>query len=135
MRIKEFIIFLTVFTIIYVLFFIFFDAICDKKNRERENKRISSLFNGGKFSYFMKFYGIMDSTITSELLNTIYQDVKGLANIPLSVYSEKYHLSIYEFIVIILYFEYYVANSEPTTFPNYYSYQKQNYILDSLLIF
>jgi len=107
MRIKEFIIFIIIFTILYVSFFVVFDIIRNKKEKEKEANRLDSLFNGDKFLSFLRFYGVENNSITNELLKTIYQDIRMVSNIPISTTSEKYQVSAYEFIVVILYFEYF----------------------------
>ena len=107
MRVKEFILFIIVFTILYILFFVIWDYIHSKKDKKREIERLSEIFMSDKISSFMKFYGVENFLVNPEVLQTIYQDIKDLSTISISAYSEKYHFSSYEFIIIVLYFEYY----------------------------
>lgn len=106
MRLKEFIIFIIVFTILYIVFFIVYDAIQAKREKKLLEQKIASFMDINRFSKFAKFYGLDSITVTNELLLVIYKDINHITNIPMKEYSEKYHLSIHEFIITILYFEY-----------------------------
>ncbi len=106
MRLKEFIIFIIIFTVLYIIFFVVLDKIALKKSIENEKKRIQSYMNTSIYYPFANFYGIQ-STITNELLYTIFLEIQQMSNMKISTYSTKYQISSYEFIVILLYFEYF----------------------------
>ena len=62
--------------------------------------------NVEKFCKFAKFYGLETITVSCEMLFSIYQDVSKDNTISIYEYTEKYHLSIHEFVICIVYFEY-----------------------------
>lgn len=94
------------FTILYIVFFIVYDAIQAKREKKLLERKIASFMDTNRFSKFAKFYGLAPITVTNELLSIIYKDINNINNIPMKEYSEKYHLSLHEFIITILYFEY-----------------------------
>ena len=106
MRLKPFIIFLVIFTIIYILFFILIDYIASSKAKKRLEEKMNKVLNVNEYYKFINFYG-MQSTITNELLTSFYNDVKKSTGIIISAYKQKYNLSLYEIVVLMLYFEYY----------------------------
>ena len=106
MRLKEFVIFIIIFTILYITFFIIFDKVVLKRQIKRERSRVLSLMNEKKYYTFACFYGVQ-KTLSRDLLLTIYDDIHTLKSFKLSDYSEKYQISVYELIIVILYFEYF----------------------------
>ena len=72
---------------------------------------MDSLFQEDPIAVFFQFYAVKNNGVTPSLLKTIYADMKRTTSLSLSVYSEKYHLSIYEFVVAVLYLEYYQLTS------------------------
>ena len=106
MRIKEFIIFIVAFTVVYFAFFFVYDVIHNKMEKSALEKRMKFLLDANRFARFAAFYGLTAITVTSESLFHIYTEVHTLEILSIAELSEKYHLSIYEFIVIIVYFEY-----------------------------
>ncbi len=107
MRVKEFIMFIIVFTICYVGFFVFFDIVHNKNSQKKQEKRLHNLFQTNKILVFLKFYGIENPVVTGELLKSIYEEIKNMSSISISVYSEKYGIQPYEFVVCVLYLEYF----------------------------
>ena len=106
MRLKEFIYCMIFFTIVYWTFWIVLDLIMKKKNKSSKLKKIDSILIPEKFYSFANFYGIQ-KTFSKELLTSIYNDICPLIDFKISDYSNKYQVTPYEFIVIVLYLEYY----------------------------
>ena len=102
MRLKEFMITIIIFTIIYVLFFVILDLLESKKEKDRERKRMDSLFQEDPIAVFFQFYAVKNNGVTPSLLKTIYADMKRTTSLS---------LSIYEFVVAVLYLEYYQLTS------------------------
>ena len=106
MRLKEFIVFLIAFTIVYIVFFVIVDKISLKRSEENERKRILSYMDIQKYYKFANFYGI-PSAISNQLLYSIFLDIQTTSTMKITTYGQKYQVSPYEFVVIVLYFEYY----------------------------
>ncbi len=106
MRLKEFVIFIIIFTILYITFFVVLDKITLKRQLKRARERVLSLMDEKKYYAFACFYGVQ-KTISKELLFSIYNDVQTLNTIKISDYSDKYQITPYELIIVILYFEYF----------------------------
>ncbi len=105
MRLKEFIIFIIIFTIIYVLFFIIYDHFANKKsilNGEEEKKKLMDV---NRLIKFAKFYQV-SITINNDLLSSICNELTNNYDISLSSFSDKYNISSSELVIIILYLEY-----------------------------
>ena len=106
MRLKEFIIFIGIFTVCYCLFFILLDIIRNRKDKKKQENRFQEIMNGERFSRFAQFYGASLS-LTSEQLKEFYQIILKANNLSISTISEQYQISPYEMVVLILYFEYF----------------------------
>ena len=106
MRLKEFVIFIIIFTILYIAFFVIFDKITLKRQIKKARERVLSLMDEKKYYTFACFYGVQ-KTLSKELLLSIYDDIQSLDSIKISDYSDKYQITPYEFIIVILYFEYF----------------------------
>ncbi len=107
MRLKQFIIFIIIFTIIYVAFFIIVDIRKKKILDKNEKKKIESLLQNDKFYLFARFYGLSNTTVTKDLLHTILNSIKNATSISLTTQSNNYQITIYELILTVLYFENY----------------------------
>ena len=105
MRIKEFLIFLLIFTIIYILFFLVYDYINNLKINKKSKEKALTLINIDSYNNFARFYGL-SLGISKELILNIYDDIKHLNSICISEFSKKYNISVNVFIVIIIYLEY-----------------------------
>ncbi len=105
MRLKEFIIFLFIFTICYILFFILWDRKSLRDSIKKEKKRVIGLIEGNKFSKFAMFYGLQ-ATLSNDVIFLIFQDIQQISRIKISFYSNKYGISSQEFVVLFLYFEF-----------------------------
>ncbi len=105
MRLKEFIIFIIIFTIIYVLFFKIYDHFANKKAIERGKLQEENLFSLDKFNKFATFYGITSSITLGSLRNLAF-DLKNNLIINLTPIAEKNNISKDELIIAILYLEY-----------------------------
>ena len=105
MRTKEYIIFLIIFTIAYIVFFIILDSFSSKNGLKKEQKRILSLFQENRYDLFANFYGIQ-GIASNDIILSIYEDMKKSGSARISYYSNKYGISSYEFVVACLYLEY-----------------------------
>lgn len=105
MRLREFIIFLFIFTICYILFFVLWDRKCLKDSMKKERERALNLINENQFSKFAEFYGIK-STLTNDNIFLIFQEIQQINRIKISSYSSKYNISTFEFAVVVLYLEF-----------------------------
>ena len=106
MRLKEFIIFIVIFTIIYIAAFVIYDYFSDKKSNKNSSEKKDSIFSYDSFLAFAKFYGIVPNT-NIETIKAIQTELANNFNITLSDYSAKYSLQPVELVVIILFLEYY----------------------------
>ncbi len=106
MRLKPFIIFLVIFTVLNIVFFIIKDKLEEKKLKKKEEIRILSIMDSKLFHDFSSFYGV-SKEISKDILFSIYQDICKLNNYPIENYSMKYQLENFDFIVVLLFFEYY----------------------------
>ena len=107
MRFKEFIIFIILFTIIYILFFIIKDKIISKKEENDLQKKANNTINNNKYIEFAKFYGIQSNMSINNLISIFkdYNDL-GISNFNLDEIAKKNVCNNYEVAVIICYFEY-----------------------------
>ena len=106
MRLKEFAISIIIFTILYITFFVIFDKIVLKRQIKKEKERVLSLMDEKKYYAFACFYGVQKA-LSKDLLLNIYNDINRLNSFKISDYSDKYQISPYELIIVILYFEYF----------------------------
>lgn len=106
MRTKEYVIFLLIFTVCYILFFIIYDKLSIKVMQKRTLKHAYSMIDIDKYNSFATFYGIR-SNISEDVIKCVYNDFKNIVNVKISDYSNKYKISSYELVVIILYLEYF----------------------------
>ena len=106
MRLKEFIITIIIFTIIYFLFFVIYDAIRYKSLDNKEKKKAIKTIDFATYLKFALFYGIIESQITEDLLKKIYFDSQSQVEKYITIASKKYNISNYEYIIVILYLEY-----------------------------
>ena len=134
MRLKEFIIFIVIFTIIYAGFFIILDVRRKKELDKKEKERTESLLQLEKFLLFARFYGLASTSITKELLHSILEDARFATVISLNVESKKYQITLYELIVAILYFEYYHLVGRKNISIQDDTVQKMNYTDQSLVL-
>ena len=105
MRIKEFIIFIFIFTILYILFFVIYDYIHNKILDKKNKDKLNSLINIDKYLIFTRFYGI-ESNVSKEIIINIYDEIKTLSQFYISFYANKYNITNIELVVIVLYLEY-----------------------------
>ena len=105
MRLKEFIIFIIIFTILYISFFIIFDHFSNKIVLEKNKEKKESAFDINQFKFFASFYNIT-TNINIDTIKSIFFDIKDNYSISLSQMASKYNITIDEFIVVILYLEY-----------------------------
>lgn len=105
MRSKEFIECIILFTILYFLFFFLYDFVQNRKQKKLEMKKVSLAMDEEAFFRFACFYGLQKK-ISKEILNSIYQDIYKNKSFRIVNICNKYSLSNYEVIVIVLYFEF-----------------------------
>lgn len=105
MRLKSFIIFIIIFTIIYFGGLAILDYFKNKKAKENKLKDNLLLLNIDKLKKFALFYNT-NITIDVITLAHIYEDFKNIISIQISQESQKYNISDQELVVIIEYLEY-----------------------------
>ena len=105
MRLKEFLIFLIPFTILYIIFFAICDKIATKNLVNKQKKTALKVISDESYKKFAAFYGI-SSTIDINLVKTIFLDNLNYFEKKISIAAKKYNISNYEYAVIILYLEF-----------------------------
>ena len=105
MRLKQFIIFIIIFTILYFSLFAIYDHFSNKKNLKKLEESKKNLLSIKHYYFFASFYNI-NSSITEEVLKLIYKDLTDNLIVNLSAFNDKYNVSKEEAIVIILFLEY-----------------------------
>ena len=105
MRMKEFIIFLVIFTIAYIVFFIVFDKLSAISTKKKTKKHALSLIKIEEYTKFASFYGIQTTTTINTLIS-IYEDQMKGKNCVISEKAKLYGLSNIEYVVVVLYLEY-----------------------------
>ena len=105
MRTKEFIIFLVIFTVVYIVFFVALDKMSASLLQQKIKRRAFSLINVSSFILFAQFYGL-NGTADKNILDSIYLSYKDEQKIPLSSAAQMYNITPFEFAVIYLYMEY-----------------------------
>ncbi len=105
MRLKEFIIFIIFFTIIYIVAFAIFDYFQRKKDLKKANLNKQNLITINKYQKFASFYQITPLA-TEEILKNICTTIKQNYYINISSLSNDFNIDSNELIVIILFLEY-----------------------------
>ena len=106
MRLKEFIIATSIFTVFYILFFIFFDKYTFHLEKKKEEKKMESIFDENKFLIFSRFYGL-EAIVSKTILREILNDISKMPSISISNCSNNYQLLPYQFVIAVLYLEYF----------------------------
>lgn len=105
MRLKGFIIFIIIFTIIYFGGFAIYDYFKNKKDEEKTIKNNYLMLNIDNLKKFALFYNI-NITIDLNVLIQMYEEFRNIVSIQISTSSLKYNISNDELVIIILYLEY-----------------------------
>ena len=105
MRLKEFLIFLAIFTVCYILFFIVYDFLVSIITTKSEIKKANKLINESDFQKFANFYGIQ-STVTKDIIKKIYKYYNDEIDHRISSEAAIYNISSMEYVVVILFLEY-----------------------------
>ena len=105
MRMKEFIIFIIIFTIMYIVFFIVLDKLSAIKLNKDALKRAESLIKIDQYAKFTSFYGIQ-GTATVEVILKIYEFMRLGKDCIISKEAKKNNLTNAEFVMVVLYLEY-----------------------------
>ena len=105
MRLKEFIIFIIIFTIIYFLSFWIYDYISNKKALKKLNEKKEQLLTKEKFKIFCNFYNV-NTEVNSEVIHAVYINAKDNLILSFSKLAELYNISKDEAILLVLYLEY-----------------------------
>ena len=105
MRLKEFIIFIFIFTVCYIIFFIVFDKISIIRSIKNQKKLAKSLIQINQYLSFAEFYGI-DGTVSSEMIFSIFDYLRENYEKSIFTLASSYKVSNYEMVIIILYLEY-----------------------------
>ena len=105
MRLKEFIIFIIIFTIVYCLFFYVYDILVSKKANKTRKQDIDNIISINRYAKFCAFYNIKPM-IDQILLKNLYFSFDKVINVDLKALAETYGLDINELVVVVLFFEY-----------------------------
>lgn len=103
MRLKGFIIFLIIFTIVYIVFFKIMDTIYEHKDDSTDLLKREIDIN--KYYNFAKFYNF-NSTITQDIFIKLYNLMIDSTNIRISYLANQCNISNEEVVVMVLYLEY-----------------------------
>jgi hypothetical protein len=106
MRLKPFIVFLIIFTIIYFVGFMIYDHFKNKKDEEKTIANNLLLLSVEKLKKFALFYNV-NITINDAILNVMFEELKNINSIPISTLTNKYNITKEELIIIIEYLEYF----------------------------
>lgn len=104
MRLKEFIIFIIIFTILYILFFVVFDYFVKKDADKQIKKNKDSLFKYDSYLELCAFYDLKPIATLSMIIS-IFQEIKDLDSFSISQLATKYVIPEDELITIILFLE------------------------------
>lgn len=102
---KEFLIFIGVFTVCYIAFWAIYDKLSVIILKNKVKNRAFSLINYDSYLSFAQFYGI-NGTANLSTLQNIYLNYKDDEKIVLASASQQFGVTPIEFAVIYLYFEY-----------------------------
>lgn len=105
MRLKEFIIFIAIFTVVYIIFFVLYDKLMNIKAEKERKEYALSLIKIEQYVKFASFYGIQ-ATATLETILRVFLDFRDGKNCIISKQAKVYNLNNLEFVVIVLYLEY-----------------------------
>ena len=105
MRLKEFLIFIGIFTVFYIIFFIVFDKLSIIKTKKEALKKAESLITVEQFNKFAAFYGFQ-ATATLETILNVYKKFGDGRDCIISEEAKLLNLSNIEFVIIFLYLEY-----------------------------
>ena len=105
MRLKQFLIFIGVFTVCYIIFFIVYDFLLSFITSKNEKKQANKLINKNDFQKFANFYGIQ-TTISKGVIKQIYKYYNDEKDHRISSEAAHFNVSNIEYIVVILFLEY-----------------------------
>ena len=106
MRLKEFAIFIGVFTVLYWMFFITLDIVRNRRDKKKQERRFQEIMSGERFARFAEFYGV-SLNLTSSQLQSIYQILLKATDLSIVTTANSLQISPDQMIVLILYFEYF----------------------------
>lgn len=115
MKLKEFLICVSIFTFIYVLFFLIYDKISLKRLIKKKRKEAYKLIDNTSFTTFALFYGL-NATVDKEFIKKVYDKYKVDANLKISEVSASLNISNNELVIILLYLEYLDLSPERNIF-------------------
>ena len=105
MRLKGFIIFIIIFTIVYIGFFIIYDKMSLIREENRIKKMLDSLINIDNYLKFALFYGV-NGTVSKDTIIQIYDEIKNRDSFRISLEAMTFNLSKEELVTIVIYLEY-----------------------------
>ena len=105
MRLKPFIIFLIIFTILYYVGFKIFDKIKNKKDEENTKEKNKLLISLEKLKKYALFFNI-NISINHETLTKLYEELRIVNSTSISSITKSYNISKEELFAIIEYLEY-----------------------------
>lgn len=115
MRLKEFLIYVGIFTVIYVLFFIIYDAVSLKLLIKKKKKQAYKKIDDNSFNKFALFYGL-NASVDKDFIKKVYDKYKIDANLKISEVSTSLNISNNELVILLLYLEYLDLSPERNIF-------------------
>lgn len=105
MRLKQYLIFLVIFTIVYFIFFVFFDLISNKLTMKKYLKRARASIILNQYMNFASFYGVK-GTVNEDLIYDVFLNLRNDNDIIITNVANFYKIDRLEFVAIVLYLEY-----------------------------
>ena len=106
MRIKEFLMFIIVFTIVYILFFVIYDKLSLNKSKGKIKKQAKEKITIEEYQKFANFYGITTISASIDTILKIYDTLLLNNDLTISTEAKKYNITNLEYVIIVLYLEY-----------------------------
>lgn len=105
MRLKDFLICVAIFTVIYIIFFKIYDFITLKLLIRKKKKIAYKKIQNNSYHTFALFYGL-NSNMDKDNIKRIYDMYKNESTLKISEVSKKLNVSNNELVIILLYLEY-----------------------------
>lgn len=105
MRLKEFLIGVVIFTIIYIIYFKIYDTINLKLLLKRQKRKAYKKINNNSYNTFALFYGL-NSQLSKKEIKNIYDCYKNNMTIKISELSQKLNITNNELVIVLLFLEY-----------------------------
>lgn len=105
MRLKQYLISLAIFTVIYIIFFIIFDRVSNNIAMKKYLKKARSSIVLNQYMNFASFYGVK-GTVNEDLIYNIFLNLRNDNDIIITNIANFYKIDRLEFVAIVLYLEY-----------------------------